>query len=569
MPYFLNTDELQRGVRDPDAFSPLLARLGEALQAKYLALFILNTPMENESTQTARVFSRWVSPDYSDGREIDVFRKEATLTFQPETIQILQDGIIHCLTSSETQGLLQGRSSSSSLSIAPVLSENRLLAGVLAAVDQPPERWEEIRRCRFRTFGVLTAMAMEWDITHRRLQMRERQLDALFTSDKVGVIVMDQDGNAIEVNDTAVRLSGRSRRELIGVDVDTTLEPMKWGETGGTKRLSPILPTLREGREKTGVMLSLQHAAGHRFPADAVVLPISSVERPEPVEGAVFLFIDVSKQVQSEDRFRRGLEAQLKAERQRASTMELAYRSARLSSMQVIAGALTHSINQPLNAIKVNADTALYLQKSQKVVLPDVVVKLFSDITQAADSITDIVHKTQPLWQDGERTESRGPADLNLALRNAVRLSARMLEANQIKLTVGNHDRFLPTRGDLTRLEQIILNVIHHSMLALEQNGDDDGHIRIQTDADESHSIFRLEDNRSRSRVNVSGNPTDYIAQPDDERLPLAVAKKFLEMLQGRLSLETLPSGNTGIEFRIPVMNSVASEDDENQGRSS
>jgi len=111
--------------------------------------------------------------------------------------------------------------------------------------------------------------------------------------------------------------------------------------------------------------------------------------------------------------------ARQEAEEKNVQAVKHAERSARLASIGVMAASITHEINQPLNAIKVTADSIQYWHKRNPGALPDPFVDQLNIITQSVRRIVEIVQHMRTFWVIPDAPKI-SELDINQAVKNAL-----------------------------------------------------------------------------------------------------------------------------------------------------
>jgi two-component system sensor kinase FixL len=135
----------------------------------------------------------------------------------------------------------------------------------------------------------------------------------------------------------------------------------------------------------------------------------------------------------------------------------------RRSTMGDLAAELAHEINQPLGAI------ANYAQGSRRR-LDSGDVDL-GDLVHAIDQISGEAQRAADILERLERTILREPArqeaiDVNQAVRDA--LSAVELRCTGVPIQLNLAPELPPGRGDFIKIEQVVLNLLHNAVDAVQ-----------------------------------------------------------------------------------------------------
>ncbi len=173
-----------------------------------------------------------------------------------------------------------------------------------------------------------------------------------------------------------------------------------------------------------------------------------------------------------QDRRRRRIEQELAVER-----LELAHLSRR-TQLGELSGAFAHELNQPLTSILANAEAGARLLRQDT---PDTqeLKEILGDIVQEDKRAAGVIAQLRRLMVKGET--KLDPIDLNEAVTATIALARSELLARQTKCDFQREQPYLPVRGDLVQLQQVILNLIWNATDAMSQLAPSERHIAIAT----------------------------------------------------------------------------------------
>jgi len=237
--------------------------------------------------------------------------------------------------------------------------------------------------------------------------------------------------------------------------------------------------------------------------------------------------------------------------------------TARLASIGVMAGGITHEINQPLNAISLNAGTLRYIQESGQDIEPDRMRRLIDDINWGTNRISEIIDHMRSFWIARETAELEN-VDLVICARNALQLVGRQLEGHYIELRTSFDLKPVKVKGIALHIEQIILNLISNSIRALDRLEKDGKWIKIAV-----HRERREDDhfnNMALLEVNDNGpglpegigeqlyNPLFSTGKSGEGTgLGLAIVKKFIAQCNGEILADNNEDGGARFMIYLPV----------------
>lgn len=246
------------------------------------------------------------------------------------------------------------------------------------------------------------------------------------------------------------------------------------------------------------------------------------------------------------------------AEKKQIRAVKQAERTARMASIGVMAAGITHEINQPLNAIKVTADSINFWHKRHPGMLPETFAEQLEIISKSVKRIVEIIQHMRAFWVIRE-SPAITTVDINLAVGNALSLTRQQLHSHGITIKKELHPQPLPVDGNLIHFEQIIINLVVNSIHALDEVKGNNKEIRLNT---------RFEKNENRVELTVTDNgpglppeSIDKIFDPffssnssgEGMGLGLAIVKKYVDRYNGIIKADNTTKANrvTGASFQL------------------
>ncbi len=233
--------------------------------------------------------------------------------------------------------------------------------------------------------------------------------------------------------------------------------------------------------------------------------------------------------------------------------------TARLASIGVMAGGITHEINQPLNAISLNAGTLKYLEESGTDIEPDKKRRLIDDINWGTSRISEIIEHMRSFWIARETTELE-TVDLVVCARNALQLFARQLEGHSIELQTQFDKTPVKVKGISLHIEQIVLNLVSNSIRALDRSEKnnkwvkvDVKHVSPSEQYSESMALLEVNDNGPGLPEEIGDELYNPMFSTGKNRegtgLGLAIVKNFVAQCNGDIFADN--NKDNGARFRI------------------
>lgn len=282
------------------------------------------------------------------------------------------------------------------------------------------------------------------------------------------VVIADQSGRIIFVNDQAERLFGYCREELLGREVEV-LMPERFRERHARQRMAYVeYPTTRP--MATGLELYGLRKNGIEFPIEINLSPF----RLPFKEGFV-----VASAIRDVSEHRR-IEEEL---RERARKLEEADRH-----KDEFLGILAHELRNPLGTIRNAAEVLgqFALPDSDLRLARGVIVRQAEQMAHLVEDLLDVARIAQ-----GKVSIRKEPVELDQAIGRAVETSQRFLDSRKQQLTISLPTRPVQLTGDLVRLVQILTNLLNNAA----KYTDEGGRISLSAADEEGEIVIRVRDN--------------------------------------------------------------------------
>ena len=184
----------------------------------------------------------------------------------------------------------------------------------------------------------------------------------------------------------------------------------------------------------------------------------------------------------------------LEAEVKRTEAIQLMEKASKMASIGIITSAITHEINQPLNAIKLGAEGIVIWDKKNDNVLPETIVNMIRKISEAANKIDEIVKHMRLLITDEDKVEMN-LIDLNMCIISAVTIISNKLASQEITLDFESDSSNLYVNGNNLQLELVINNLIQNAAQSILENNNSNGKIIIRTAKKDDKIVLTISDN--------------------------------------------------------------------------
>ena len=295
----------------------------------------------------------------------------------------------------------------------------------------------------------------------------------------------------------------------------------------------PLAPFLRQAGIPSSIMAEAQDvlAAGRRFSIELLlnisplrrhwcVLTITAINPAMMRRGSIWLLSDISERKLAEEKLCRSeerlkelnenLEAQVRSRTEELQrSFETIRQADKMASLGILVSGVAHEINNPASFIRMNIglleeiwrDLLPLMEKENKETdtwiagMPFAfartsIPKLLQGIHQGAERVSTIVRnlkdyaRQSPLNMDGS-------VIINDALTSSLELLSTALNKATSRLEVDRGEDLPPFRGDLSRIEQVLINLVQNAYQALTHRSQS---IRIQTYQSDGSVCFEITD---------------------------------------------------------------------------
>jgi len=228
-------------------------------------------------------------------------------------------------------------------------------------------------------------------------------------------------------------------------------------------------------------------------------------------------------------------------------------KTSKLASIGVMAAGITHEINQPLNAIKLSADSVLIWKERNQDLFPDTIANQLENISLAADKISEIIKHMRTYWRAPDYNISKN-IDFNETIRSALKLMRQQIASHAISLKSNLCNDIPKIDIKPVHLEQIIVNLVVNSIHALDSVEHKEKFIEISTKYSSDHIDLIVRDNGpgiqniDKSQIY---SPFFSTKSPDKSMgLGLAIIKQYIDDMNGSIIHNNI---DCGLEVKISI----------------
>jgi PAS domain S-box-containing protein len=383
----------------------------------------------------------------------------------------------------------------------------------------------------------------------RRVEERTRALGeahafrkAMEDSLLVGMRARDPEGKIIYVNPALCAMVGYSAEELLG-----RRPPYPYWHPDDLEKQARESDDALQGRAAPhGFESRLRHKDGHDVITMVYAAPL--VDAQGVHRGWMSSVVDITAQKQAEAR-------------QRDQELRL-QRSARLASVGEMASTLAHELNQPLMALSNFAVAARALASSGSTpVGTDMLAGALDEIVEQSKRASEIVKRVRA-FINPQRAHYES-LTMESVITHAVTLLKPELQRDGVTLQLVLEDAGATVRGDRVLLEQVLVNLIHNALHAMQEQP------QLQAASPPARRCIELSTRRVEQGLRITvadqgtGIPPDQLEQVfapffttrlDGLGLGLNICRTIVEAHGGFIEVDNRAGGGAAFSFTLPTV---------------
>jgi PAS domain S-box-containing protein len=253
-------------------------------------------------------------------------------------------------------------------------------------------------------------------------------------------------------------------------------------------------------------------------------------------------------------------------DRKRIEALELAEKR-----MTEFLAMLSHELRNPLAPIR----NAVYLMQLKELDDPelkwtrDVIDRQVTQMTRLVDDLLEVSRVTS-----GSIRLHREKIKIGVIIARAIESCSPLIELRRHRLDVVMPDRSLSVEGDLTRLTQVVVNLLNNAAKYTPEGG----RIRLTVEEEQGKALIHVRDNGAGIPSEFLKNVFDLFAQGDRTLdrsegglgIGLTLVKRLVEMHGGKVEAFSQGPGQ-GSEFvvTLPLVVDTSAATDANEAESS
>jgi signal transduction histidine kinase len=225
----------------------------------------------------------------------------------------------------------------------------------------------------------------------------------------------------------------------------------------------------------------------------------------------------------------------------------------RIGMVNTLSGALAHEINQPLAAIRINAESAKVFLTRQPVLIEHANEAL-NEILIDGERANEVLKHARLFLK--KATTAREEMDLNSAVADVVRLMHPSALKRGVQLDIQLGTPVKPTWADRVQIQQVVANLLMNAFEALEQNDKSLRHVRLTTEFSTDKATVTVTDNGPHISDQQMPQLFDafYTSKPDGMGLGLTICRSIVHAHHGQLTAHRNPDGGLSFVVSMPLL---------------
>jgi PAS domain S-box-containing protein len=381
----------------------------------------------------------------------------------------------------------------------------------------------------------LMALWVGSELERQYAEAEMRKLSGALAQTADAVTIVSLVGLIEYVNPAFEQITGYRRDEVIG----RTPALLKSGRHGA-EFYEKLWQTILNGQVFHATFTN-QRKDGSLYYEEKSITPLKDAA------GQVTCFVTTGKDV---------TRRMLAEERARHRQAEIAH-VCRVSAMGEMATALAHELNQPLAAIVNYAQGSLHRLRAGDAKWGELQFAL-EHIAALGNQSGEIVRRTRGFLRKGDAQRTR--ADINGIVQDSVELANLMARQKAVTLRLKLANELPPVSADVIQIEQVVLNLVHNAIEAIDAARTPQREVTIQTARSPSNGVDVMV---SDSGPGLPTGDFESIFEPffttklGGMGMGLSISRSIIETYGEQLRAAANPEGGTTFYFSLPAAEEV------------
>ena len=392
--------------------------------------------------------------------------------------------------------------------------------------------WIEAYAGTLRKDGEITAIqVIAKEITDRKkaedsLKESEEKYRTVFAMSPEAIILLDLEGNVLEINDFALNISGVKREDVVG----KSFTKLAFVNEKDIERQVELLPALLAGEPVKSLETEVTSAGkGKRW----IEASVSLLGKGDDVFAIQVIAEDITERKAREAELKRAMEELVMVNR----------------DLRQFAYVASHDLQEPLRTV---ASFAQLLEKRYKGKLDPDADEFIAFMTEGVARMQNMINGLLSYSRLGTRGKPFQQVDCEKMLGSVVENMKASIEESGAAVTL---DPLPQVTGDDSQLTMLFQNLISNS---IKFHGKEPPKIHVSAKKQENEWVFSVSDNgigidpNYWERIFIIFQRLHTAQEYPGTGLGLAICKKIVERHGGRIWIESQVGKGTTIHFTIP-----------------
>ena len=346
-------------------------------------------------------------------------------------------------------------------------SDQQVFEEILAS--RPP-------RIRIMSYAVFDIFWNAIGSEERKLREQKTFMETVLNGIQDSILVLTPEMEIVEVNDAFLKLSRKSREEVIGTRCHEVYSQLNHG-CKDVDLICPLEEVVRNQENSRQVRTRIGKDGKERH-FEVNVYPIW--EKSGKIAKFIHISRDITQRLKEEEEITRRLEQMVdERTRQLQETHAKLLHQDKMASLGKLSASVVHEINNPIAGI---LNLVMLIQRIidedqlQEKDLP--LFKKYLDLMETETHRISRIVSNLLAFSRPKKAEVR-PLDLNQLIEKTLILNSNLLKVNQIKVVKRLASDLPEMKGSEDQLQQVFMNFVSNAAEAMEtQNG---GTLTIET----------------------------------------------------------------------------------------
>jgi len=223
----------------------------------------------------------------------------------------------------------------------------------------------------------------------------------------------------------------------------------------------------------------------------------------------------------------------------------------RRAAMGEVTAAITHELNQPLEAILHNAEAGELMLESG-VSSPEEIGHIFADIRRIDTRAAEIIQRLRGLLR--KKDLETQPLDANELTRDTTALVAPVASAKGVRVELDLRTQMISMVGDRIHLQQVLLNVLLNGIDAMSATPREQRRLTVRTFMVDHRVEISVRDYGHGIRAERASQIFEpfYTTKGEGMGLGLSIARTIIEAHGGSIDARNNTDGGATVWFTLP-----------------